>query len=261
MRIKEKWQKFRQELADKYEECSNDDLIKISMGTGGLTAALTAIPLVCLGFDSTSASTLGFAISPFSAQILFKNIEDILYPVHKKTSLTKKENALAKSVFGDELKTSEIRKHFTLFAKNKDKKHRLAADCNIKRIKFYGKDMQSDDFAKDTSVEKQAIFMHEITHKWQIQNEKNTIGANLTGRGDSYTLSSRFNFANYGCEQQATIIEDYTARFLHPNRKINISHHCKNLNMFTYDALLQKIVEDRFPQATQNRLKHQARCA
>jgi hypothetical protein len=62
----------------------------------------------------------------------------------------------------------------------------------------------------------------------------------------AYTLDARSSWRDFGVEQQADIIEDYSKRWLYP-RNLHLRHTRQ-------DGLLARVVEDRFPEAQHTRL-------
>ena len=160
--------------------------------------------------------------------------------------LTPGETQMVRQVFGSELNPSKLRKHFR--AEN-DITHCVAPGAGgmvlppFSHIDFYGPKLWSQDYSRDSEY-KFGFFMHEATHTWQGQN----LDFSLRAFGVySYALDAQSNWRDFGIEQQADIIEDYSKRWLYP-RNAHM-HHTRQ------DALLARVVENRFPEARQSRLK------
>lgn len=65
-----------------------------------------------------------------------------------------------------------------------------------------------DDFST-ASLGKQAWFIHEMTHVWQVQQGMNVIRRALVDRRYQYLLKDGKSFFQYGIEQQAQMVQDY----------------------------------------------------
>jgi hypothetical protein len=142
------------------------------------------------------------------------------------------EEKIAHSLFGDEIDTKSIRLH--------------SADIN-----FFGKTgitlfnhVWVFRYAASTDYSKEEIpdtFVHEMAHVWQYQHGR--VNPRTFCRTYDYTLTPQSRLNDFCIEQEASIIADYSTRFLFPG---NASYLRED---DTKDALLQKVVEARLPQA------------
>ncbi len=159
--------------------------------------------------------------------------------------LTPGETQMVQQVFGPEINASKLRKHFR---GDKDIQHCVAPGAGgmvlppFSHIDFYGPENWSRDYSKDGQY-KYGFFMHEATHTWQGQH----LAFSFRNFGVyAYTLDAQSKWRDFGVEQQADIVEDYSKRWLYPaNVQARHSRH---------DALLARVVESRFPQAHKTRL-------
>lgn len=167
--------------------------------------------------------------------------------------LTKGETELVQGVFGDEINTSKIRKHF----KNENHiTHVLPSKRGTvlpphSHIDFFGPTVTSADFSKDAK-EKTGLFIHEATHVWQNQNAAWQLNKLHICRKYDYTLKPTSQFRDFGVEQQASIIEDYVECWWHKDGPAQ-----QGTDMNAQDSLLLKVVETRFPRAKQTRAAQQ----
>jgi hypothetical protein len=163
--------------------------------------------------------------------------------------LTRGEAAMVKGIFGNEINTSKIRKHFR---SESSIAHVLPDKIGMvpppfSHIDFYGPDTHSKDYTKDTK-KKFSLFMHEVTHTWQGQ----TLNFPLRSFGKyEYTLTPKSRFNDFGIEQQAEIIEDYSEAWLYKDPKATNTTHTAQ------DSLIMKVVEKRFPRAQKTRMQFQ----
>jgi hypothetical protein len=123
---------------------------------------------------------------------------------------------------------------------------------------FYEDEYHADDYSQTTPL-KFSYFIHEATHIWQRQSRDPDYHESKKCKTYEYALSEGAKFEDYCNEQQASIIEDYALRFHCPNPEPSYRYS------YTYgrdtpesDALLQKLVEDRFAIAKQTRLAVEA---
>jgi hypothetical protein len=159
--------------------------------------------------------------------------------------LTAGETQMVQQVFGPDINVSKLRKHFR---GEKDFTHCAAPGAGamvlppFSHIDFYGPNLWSSDYSKESEY-KYSLFMHEATHTWQGQNWD----FSLKSFGVyPYTLNARSAWGDFGIEQQADIIGDYAGRWLYP--KNVAAKHSRE------DALLARVVENRFPKARESRL-------
>ncbi len=120
------------------------------------------------------------------------------------------EKNLLTRVFGDAVNTSGIRLRFCAEAAavTRDNTAETFPD-NV--IRFYDQSYMSQDYSSTQNIYNFGLFMHESTHIWQYQHGMITGSNPLVYQ---YRLSNDYTFPNYGIEQQAAIIQDYSRRFL-----------------------------------------------
>lgn len=160
-------------------------------------------------------------------------------------SLTKNERDFINRMFNLEVDTKSLTKSFN---KNAHKKLHAEYKPDEDRIIFYGDAFDTDDFVEMPSMLQFAMFMHEVTHAWQFQNgEPND---DLNNDIYEYNLTKDSSFEDFGIEQQASIIEDYAAAFLHP---YEIVENQSSENQNWDPELLKKVVETQFPNAREMR--------
>ena len=159
--------------------------------------------------------------------------------------LTPGETELVQEVFGDGINPSIMRKHFREEAtvSNGVKGSVGMVIPPFSHIDFYGDKTASKDFSKDSEY-KFGVFMHEATHVWQGQHCAFPL---KEFRVYQYDLTAKSTWSDYGAEQQADIIEDYSKRWLYP-ANVHIKHTPK-------DKQLAHVVETQFPQAKITRLR------
>lgn len=185
----------------------------------------------------------GYLVHTFAARSSSKDDDDALYPCPAGTPLTVGEIALVKGIFGDEIETGCIRKYFSA----KEKPGTIAGyiipaqTFGEDSIKFYGSQYHAPDYSKTSDIFNFGTFIHEMTHIWQNQQK---VPAKVFDASSpyQYILTPHSMFDDFGWEQQARIIEDYARQNLHANPAAQSG------------PLLQKVVEDRFPQARLTRL-------
>ena len=161
--------------------------------------------------------------------------------------LTSGEKNLLTGIFGKEINTSEVRKHFR---DTSSITHVIPGKIGMvpppfSHIDFFGEKVWSRDYSQDTKY-KFGLFAHEATHCWQGQTM--TFPLHDFGRYD-YKLAPGACFNNFGTEQQADIIEDYAKTWLY--KPTPAAKHTAQ------DTLLMKVVENRFPQAQKTRTARQ----
>lgn len=119
----------------------------------------------------------------------------------KSRPLTIGEVALAHSVFGDTLDTTNVRIKTAWWVL---KNFAVSPNGNI----YFHQDNWIDDFSQE-NLWLRAWLVHELTHVWQIQQGINVFRNALFNRKYSYTLQDGKAFFSYGVEQQARMVEDY----------------------------------------------------
>lgn len=227
---------------------------------------MTSAKKSCLRKFFNAAARIAIGASVIAGAVFagFTISEDMRYPVSETAPLTENEAALVRSIFGKEIETAAVRKELTLI-ENKS----TAAMTFNKRVKFYGSIIYSADFAAEKNIFKYGVFTHEMTHIWQSQNkgQQSVKGMAKTflepfrydgGEVYRYLLSPKSRFEDFGAEQQASIIEDYTRRFLHSSHGSS-RHPPAGYDTSKNDVLLQGVIESRFPEARKTRLTLEAK--
>ena len=173
--------------------------------------------------------------------------------INGERGLTKGETALVKGIFGEEMSENSLA--LIRIASSPEERQDRGADTNAKGpIIFYilnGTSRYRDDFSQ-AEPGLYSLFVHEVTHKWQFS--KGLVGENLPAVDYKYQISPEARFEDFTIEQQAAIIQDYTRHFLHPKTYEDTQYHQTFYDSPESDALLQKIVEDKFPVARKTRL-------
>jgi hypothetical protein len=159
--------------------------------------------------------------------------------------LTADETKTVESIFGDQLDASRIRKHFR---DNSSVTHVMGNTRGMvmppfSHIDFFGEAAYSNDFSRE-GQDKFGLFLHEVTHTWQGQNLKFSTKAFRRYDYD-YKMNGASNFADFGTEQQAEIVENYAQRWIHPDgmKEARTAH----------DTLVMKVIEKQFPRAAHTR--------
>lgn len=196
-----------------------------------------------------------FAIALFSVTTSCRTADNML----ESRRLTKSEKEMVKGVFGREARTRIIRLHAStdsVFIKSGT--DAMVGDIDDKRnVIFYGKKLP--DYARAAPTIS-GLFMHEITHIWQNQNDHRYTAdfcfTAIHGRKCyEYTLKDSSAFNGFNNEQQGQIIQDYTRRFM-PSGFYN---GFPRNELTASDSLLMKVVEARFPAAKKTREKLEQR--
>jgi hypothetical protein len=200
-----------------------------------------------------------------------KEADNTLFPVATSTALTEGEAALIKSIFGKTVKTDKVQRHYSTATKFAARKGYVTAATTFGNdIKFYGPPYGEADYSTSTEAYNYGTFVHEMTHVWQNQHHlrkrfHDTL--HRTYRYD-YTLKKHSRFAHFGEEQQASLVEDYVRQFFLFRREVEPDHRTQYIpaaapspppaeavrNLY----LLQKVVEDQFPEARKTRLRLEA---
>lgn len=153
--------------------------------------------------------------------------------------LTAGEKALAYSIFGNQIATDKIRKH------NGPKQPLIAASVaagSKRHIDFWGEANQSEDFSKERNW-KQYVFVHEMTHIWQHQNNWALVMGITRGCKEyNYVIKPDSHFDDFCVEQQATIVGNYVRYILYPSFGAPSIHSEDNRQ-------LARVVEEKFPAA------------
>ena len=172
-----------------------------------------------------------------------------------KRPLTAGEIALAKTVFGGSIDYAAVRLHDRrVLPPGIQHKHQAVAkgnDISFPRTAY------SDDFSTETNASKQSVFIHELVHVWQHQNNvvstfreavKETLKHKFNyGKCYLYKLDAHLDLVQYGFEQQAAMIQDYFLLSRHnetksfKNRRIDAAQPGLQQK---YEAVLKKFLRD-----------------
>ena len=152
--------------------------------------------------------------------------------------LTTEEVSLAYGIFGDALDTGRMRKVFS----SRNCEEHSATVSNADEITFNGGIVYSPNYAMESNRDLFGLFVHEITHNYQIQRAQNSSDVPEYKDKYQYDLEQVKQFWSYTAEQQAEIIRDYALSFLHIRRSDYDSGQDKEL--------LKTVVETAFPQAS-----------
>lgn len=122
--------------------------------------------------------------------------------------LTAGEIALARGVFGDAIAYDRVeirRRKWAFFQPRRV----IMAPMGHLHFHPHG-DIYCDDFC-ETPVERQGLFIHEMTHVWQAQRRGRWFLVLMRWPFDrySYTLKPGWPLQRYGLEQQAEIVRHY----------------------------------------------------
>lgn len=170
--------------------------------------------------------------------VAYAGIHGLAY-AGKGEPLTPGEAQAVQQIFGDQVDTDKIRKHF----KEQDdpthffRKYQGTVLPPFSHIDFFTPSAWSEDYSKDTRS-KYGFFLHEATHVWQGQHMR--FSHHAIGRYD-YQLIEGARFGQFGTEQQAELVEHYAERWIHPKGRV--------LPKTDEDRILRDVVERQFPQA------------
>lgn len=159
--------------------------------------------------------------------------------------LTPGERQAVEQIFGDQIDASKIRKHFK---ENGHWTHVMRGKAGTvmpftSHIDFFGDHIRSADYSAG-DAHRFGFFLHEVTHVWQGQNFDYSM---KNFRIYEFTLKPDSKFSDFGIEQQGEIIEAYAKAWHHPEGR--------KAPKTEADALLKKVVEEKFPQAKVTREK------
>jgi len=161
------------------------------------------------------------------------------------------EKAMAYGIFGAEISMDTVRVH----QPPRSCVSMLASVNSPRDIFFWGATQHSHDYARDANPYRTGTYAHEATHIWQRQNSHKFTNLRLSFKLYHYPLDLRkWSFNDYGIEQQASIIGDYTQIFLHGGTRPTKWLHATGADTPAGREKLKKLVEDRFPQARNTRL-------
>lgn len=174
----------------------------------------------------------------FNSAARYRNM---LPPPRPMELFTPEEINLANAIFGDEIDVSQIQKHFS----NRECDDAHAEYFENNRIVFYGAQRYEENYARASNAGNWGLFIHELTHIWQAQNELNAAEDTTQNSQYSYVLEDNKRLEEYTTEQQGNIIRDYAYMYLQPISKRYAYAQDGNL--------LRTVVEDRLPQASKSR--------
>ena len=188
------------------------------------------------------AAVMGVGVLATAFNITFFAGANPLFP---SAPLTTGESRMLHGIFGDEINTSKITKHYRQTPKM------IYGKVYGNRIYLYGAENHYEDLSDPTEPDAREKLVHEATHVLQGQIHSVTKNIKFRCKQYHYALKPESRFDDDFCnEQQAAIMEDYTARFLNvPARDAKWQDTTPE-----NDALLQKVVETRFPQVRKTRL-------
>lgn len=128
-------------------------------------------------------------------------LKDYLGLVVQKRTLTIGEKTLCQSIFADQinLDTPWICASYWIL-----KGYAMSPNGSI----YFNPNDYLLDYSK-ASLGKQAWFIHEMTHVWQIQQGIQVVKHAILDRRYQYVLESGKQFLAYGVEQQAQMVQDY----------------------------------------------------
>lgn len=117
--------------------------------------------------------------------------------------LTEAEIAISRSVFGDAIDYSKVRVFARKWWPFQHRQMAMAPDGNLW---FSPKGtLYCDDFC-ERPIERQGLFIHEMTHVWQHQQGVNLILKRHPFCRYEYALKPGLTLTQYGLEQQAEIV-------------------------------------------------------
>lgn len=197
------------------------------------------------------------------------------FPATAPEPLTAGEVTLARNIFGDRIDLDGVTKSFAEGIKQKGDDLTIAQVFGRKSIKFYGT-VPAQDFSKESATNEYNIglLMHELTHIWQGQRRlRHIFNRFMRNRSYTYRLTEHSRFADFGTEQQATLVEDYTKQLMHGTvwRLLGADIYLPSFAMAKTveeaGAESQKaswliaVVEAQFPAAKKTRLAMEAKVA
>ncbi len=218
---------------------------------GGATVAMGAVAAqLALGSVVGLGAAVAFGAALFGFLDSAWNLLPARLPKSAAQPLSAGEAALLKSVFGAALADADIAKIRKVVA---PKDPRMGAETlNRRAVGFYGAAHAEEDYSRAVVPQNFGVFMHEMTRLWQRTSLSASFMRKVRWtRSYDYKLTERSRFGFFGAEQQASIIEDYALRFLYPHGDIPAAHIATTAKN---DALLQRVVERKFPAARQARL-------
>ena len=166
--------------------------------------------------------------------------------------LTKDEAAIMHGIFGDDVSTRDVRVHNS----PRGCTDRIASVHSVRDMFFWSAQHHSADYTREPRPANFGTFMHEATHIWQFQHGFRHTHASDQSAWKTYRYPldlRKWRFDDYGVEQQASIIQDYSLAFLRPEKT---TQWLRGVYGDTDQAqdILRRLVEARFPKAAETRL-------
>jgi hypothetical protein len=121
-------------------------------------------------------------------------------------ALTSAEVALSRSVFGDAIAYDRVQVFARKWWPFQHRQMAMAPDGNL-WLPPKGS-LYCDDFCEH-SIDRQGLFIHEMTHVWQHQQGVNLILKRHPFCRYDYALKPGWPLERYGLEQQAEIVRHY----------------------------------------------------
>ncbi len=235
--------------------------LTVAFGAAAAVSAVVSAPLAV-------TSVLGWGLSAvfgFSFYMFLDNAVALLpvrMPKGTSAPLSDDEIKLFKSVFGRKVADADIKKIRKYMEPSAESAKvgtgraptgsTLAAVFNRRVVKFYGAGQHAQDYSVAKAPLNFGAFLHEMTHIWQKTRATASFSrAVFRSKEYSYALTKRSRFSFFGEEQQASIVQDYALRFLYPHGDVPAQWIATTPEN---DALLQRVVERKFPAAGQARL-------
>lgn len=127
---------------------------------------------------------------------------------HRSRRLTEGECRLARSVFGESIEYDAVEVRHSKWAFFQPRRVVMAPMGHL-HFNPAG-DVYCDDFC-DAPLERQGLFIHEMTHVWQAQTRGRWFLVLMRWPTDrySYVLRPGWPLTRYGLEQQAEIVRHY----------------------------------------------------
>lgn len=122
----------------------------------------------------------------------------------KSRKLTAGEIALARSVFGEQLRLDNVELRTAWWVL---RHYAVSPNGNV----YFHPDDWRQDFST-AALGTQSWLIHELTHVWQLQQGIKVVRKALLNRQYDYALEAGKSFFTYGVEQQARMVQDYFLR-------------------------------------------------
>jgi len=158
-------------------------------------------------------------------------------------NLTPGEMAMSRRLFGDSIDYGRVKVHNAEYLPFGMQRNNTVMTPNGEM--YFPKGIFREDFSFQR-IDRQHLFMHEMTHVWQRQMGMRVLLRGLLSWAAryKYTLSVNQKLSNYGMEQQASLLADYYILIVHGYAAWDNLRGCKNPS---FDILLvYKIVLSDF---------------